>query len=353
MKTDEILKLGLLRLSESSTAKSVITRAPVSRSFAQRFVAGDTLEDAVEAARALNRAGLSASLDFLGESVASREEATAATEMIIRILETIARTGIQANVSVKPTQLGLDLDEEFCRANVEMVLQRARELGDGEREVFVRLDMESSAYTERTVALVESLWADGFHNTGTVLQSYLFRTPDDLERMLNLGARVRLVKGAYKEPTDVAFEDKADTDRAFVEEMERLLEAGHYPAIATHDEAIIAHARKFVFEKGIAKDDFEFQMLYGVRRDLQTRLREEGYNVRVYIPFGDSWYPYLMRRLAERPANMFFMAGSIVKESGVGRFLNPAAIGAGLVAGAAGALVWKGRKKKTKTRRRR
>ena len=135
--------------------------------------------------------------------------------------------------------------------------------------------------------------------------------------------------------------------------MERLLEAGHYPAIATHDEAIIAHARKFVFEKGIAKDDFEFQMLYGVRRDLQTRLREEGYNVRVYIPFGDSWYPYLMRRLAERPANMFFMAGSIVKESGVGRFLNPAAIGAGLVAGAAGALVWKGRKKKTKTRRRR
>jgi proline dehydrogenase len=346
-----MLKESLLRLSESSTAKSVITRAPVSRSFAMRFVAGDTLEDAVQAARALNAAGLTASLDFLGESVKTRGEAEQATDMIIRILETISRTGIEANVSVKPTQLGLDLDEDFCRANVEMVLQRARELGDGDGEVFVRLDMESTAYTERTVALVESLWADGFHNTGTVLQSYLRRTPDDLERLIALGSRVRLVKGAYKEPDDLAFPDKADTDRAYIEEMERLLEAGSYPAIATHDEAIIEHARQFVFEKGIGKDSFEFQMLYGVRRDIQTRLREEGYNVRVYVPFGDSWYPYLMRRLAERPANVVFMAGSILKESGVGRFLNPAAIGAGIATGAAAALVWRGRKRKNKPRR--
>jgi proline dehydrogenase len=318
-------------------------------------VAGDTLEDAVEAARALNAADLSVSLDFLGESVKTREEAEAATAMVIRILETIARTGIDANVSVKPTQFGLDLDEDFCRANIEMVLQRARELGDGEGEVFVRLDMEGSDYTGRTIDLLEALWNDGFHNTGTVLQSYLHRTPEDLERMLALGSRVRLVKGAYKEPAEVAFEDKADTDRMYLQEMERLLQAGHYPAIATHDEAIIDHARRFVWEKGIGKESFEFQMLYGVRRDLQTRLREEGYNVRVYVPFGDSWYPYLMRRLAERPANVIFMAGNILKESGAARFLNPAAIGAGIVAGAAGALAWKARKRRpgTKSRRRR
>jgi len=348
-----MLKESLLRLSESATAKKVITRAPVSRSFAMRFVAGDTLEDAVEAARALNAANLSVSLDFLGESVKTREEAEAATAMVIRILETIQRTGIDANVSVKPTQFGLDLDEAFCRANLELVLQRARELGDGAGEVFVRLDMESSEYTERTVDLLETLWNDGFHNTGTVLQSYLRRTPGDLERLIALGSRIRLVKGAYAEPPEVAFEDKADTDRMYVQEMERLLEAGNYPAIATHDEAIIEHARRYVWEKGIGKESFEFQMLYGVRRDLQTRLREEGYHVRVYVPFGDSWYPYLMRRLAERPANVFFMAGSILKESGASRFLKPAAVGAGIVAGAAGALAWRGRKKKLKPGRRR
>jgi proline dehydrogenase len=347
-----MLKQSLLLLSESTAAKSVITRAPVSRSIARRFVAGDTLDEAVEAARAVNAAGLSASLDFLGESVKSREEATEAAEMAIRILERIAAEGIDANLSVKPTQLGLDVDEDFGRENIELVLQRARELGDGEGEIFVRLDMESTAYTERTVALVERLWADGFRNVGTVLQSYLRRTPDDLDRMLALGARVRLVKGAYKEPEELAFPDKADTDRAFVEEMERLLEEGAYPAIATHDEVIIDHARRFAWERGIGKDGFEFQMLYGVRRDLQQRLREEGYNVRVYIPFGSSWYPYLMRRLAERPANVLFMAGSVLKESGAGRFLNPAALGAGIAAGAAAALLWTGRRSRRGKRRR-
>ena len=348
-----MLKESLLRLSESQTAKSVITRAPISRSLARRFVAGDTLDEALEAARALNRAGMSVSLDFLGESVASRQEAEAATDMVIRILEAIKDEGVDSNVSVKPTQFGLDLDEAFCRDNIEMVLQRARELGDGEGEVFVRLDMESSDYTERTVALVEALWADGFRNTGTVLQSYLRRTPDDLERLIALGSRVRLVKGAYKEPETVAYPDKADVDRMFIQEMERLLEAGRYPAIATHDEAIIEHARHFVFEQGIAKESFEFQMLYGVRRDLQQRLREEGYNVRVYVPFGDSWYPYLMRRLAERPANVVFMAGSILKESGAGRLLNPAAIGAGVVAGAAATLLFRrGKKKRRRPARR-
>lgn len=329
-----MLKQGLLYLSQSAGAQRVLTGTPVTRKLAQRFVAGDTLEDAVAAARALNQAGLTVSLDFLGESVATREEADEAAEMAVRILETVAAEGIDANLSIKPTQLGLDIDEGLARRNVEMVLQRARELGDGEGEIFVRLDMESSAYTERTVALVESLWQDGFHNVGTVLQSYLRRTPEDLDRMTALGSRVRLVKGAYMEPPEAAFPEKAETDRMFVEEMERLLREGVYPAIATHDEAIIAHARRFVWEHGISKDSFEFQMLYGVRRDLQNRLREEGYRVRVYVPFGDSWYPYLMRRLAERPANVVFMAGSILRESGAGGLAKPVGVGAGLLAGA-------------------
>jgi len=339
-----MLKQSLLYLSQSPTARRMVTGTPVSRQMAQRFVAGDTLQEAVAAARVLNEAGLTVSLDYLGEAVESREEAESATDMVIRILETVKREGLDANVSVKPTQFGLDMDPELCRRNIEMVLQRARELGDGAGEIFVRLDMESSEYTERTVALVEALWADGFHNTGTVLQSYLRRTPDDLERMIALGARVRLVKGAYKEPETVAFPDKADTDRMFVEEMERLLDAGNYPAIATHDEAIIDAARRYVWEKGIAKESFEFQMLYGVRRDLQARLREEGYNVRVYVPFGESWYPYLMRRLAERPANMLFMAGSIVKESGASGFVRPLAIGGGILAGTLAALAWRRRR---------
>lgn len=336
-----MLKQSLLFLSQSPTARRLVTGTPVSRHVAARFVAGDTLEEALEAARTLNTADLSVSLDYLGESVASREEAEVGTEMAIRALERIAEQGLRANISIKPTQLGLDIDPAFCRENVERVLERARELGDGEGEIFVRLDMESSEYTERTVALVEALWERGFRNTGTVLQSYLRRTPDDLERLLALGARVRLVKGAYQEPDTVAYPDKAEVDQKFVEEMRTLLERGSYPAIATHDEAIIDVTRRFAFENGIPKESFEFQMLYGVRRDVQQRLREEGYNVRVYVPFGDSWYPYLMRRLAERPANLLFMAGSVARESGIDRALNPVAVGAGVFAGAVATFAWR------------
>lgn len=329
-----MLRQSLLYLSESHAAQRVVTGSPISRRMAERFVAGDTVDKAVEAARELNRAGLSVSLDYLGESVSSREEAEAGADMAVHLVERIAAEGIEANISVKPTQLGLDIDEDFCRANVERVLSRARELGDGEGEIFVRLDMESSDYTERTVALTEALWEAGYHNVGTVLQSYLRRTPEDVERLMGLGSRIRLVKGAYKEPETVAFPDKADVDRMFVEEMQSLLARGKYPAIATHDEAIIDATRRFAWEHGVSKDAFEFQMLYGIRRDLQTRLREEGYNVRVYVPFGDSWYPYLMRRLAERPANVLFIAGSIARESPLHRLANPVAIGAGVVAGA-------------------
>ncbi len=341
-----MLKNGLLRLSESATAKKVITRAPLSRSLAMRFVAGDTLDDALRAARDLNDAGLTVSLDYLGESVATRAEAEEAAAMAIRTLEAIAREGLRANISIKPTQLGLDVDEAFCRENVERVLARARELGDGAGEVFVRLDMESSEYTERTIALVEALRAAGFRNVGTVLQSMLRRTPADVERLVALGARVRLVKGAYMEPEAVAFPDKADTDRTFVQCMTRLLDDGAYPAIATHDEAMIEATRRFVWEKGVSKDGFEFQMLYGVRRDLQTQLREEGYHVRVYVPFGDSWYPYLMRRLAERPANVVFMAGNVLKEARTnGRLAKPAAVvGAGFLAGILAAVAFRRRR---------
>jgi proline dehydrogenase len=341
-----MLKTSLLRLSESETAKKVITRAPVSRSLAMRFVAGDSLDDALRAARELNDAGLSVSLDFLGESVGTRAEAEAAAEMAVRTLEAIAREGLDANVSLKPTQLGLDVDPDFCRENVVRVLERARELGDGAGEIFVRLDMESSEYTERTIALVESLWADGFRNVGTVLQSMLRRTADDVERLIRLGSRVRLVKGAYMEPESVAFPERADSDRAFVEAMRRLLEDGAYPAIATHDEAMVEATRRWVWEKGVSKDSFEFQMLYGVRRDLQTQLHEEGYRVRVYVPFGDSWYPYLMRRLAERPANVLFMAGSVLKEARAdGKLRRPMMIaGAGMLAGFVAALAFRRRR---------
>ncbi|MDQ3387894.1 MAG: proline dehydrogenase family protein, partial [Gemmatimonadota bacterium] len=234
-------------------------------------------------------------------------------------------------------------DEELCRRNIERILDRAQELGDGEGEIFVRLDMESGEYTERTVALVEELWSAGYRNVGTVLQSYLRRTPADLERLVELGTRIRLVKGAYKEPAAVAFSAKSEVDRMFVEEMQLLLSRGVYAAIATHDEAIIAATRRYAWEHGIAKESFEFQMLFGIRRDLQSRLREEGYNVRVYVPFGDSWYPYLMRRLAERPANVLFIASSLVRESPFGRLARPLAVGAGVVTGAIAVLTWRGR----------
>jgi proline dehydrogenase len=339
-----MLRQSLLYLSQSPAAQRLVTGTPISRRMAERFVAGESLDDAIRAARASNEAGLSVSLDYLGESVATREEAEAATGMAIATLERIAAERVDGNISIKPTQLGLDIDEEFCRRNVERVLERARALGDGAGEIFVRLDMESSEYTERTVALVEQLWAAGYRNVGTVLQSYLERTPDDLRRMLELGARVRLVKGAYKEPPSVAYQDKAEVDRMFVREMQTLLEKGSYPAIATHDEAMIDATRRWAFERGVRKDAFEFQMLYGIRRDLQQRLREEGYNVRVYIPFGDSWYPYLMRRMAERPANLFFITGNVLRESPVGRAGKPVAIGAGIVAGALAAMAWRSRK---------
>lgn len=328
-----MLRESLLFLSESDAARRLIKATPVSRRMAERFVAGETLDEAATVARSCNTAGLSISLDYLGEAVTNREEAVAATEVLLATLERIAAEGIDGNISVKPSQLGLDIDEEFCRQNVERVLTKAREVGNGEGEIFVRLDMESSDYTERTINLAVGLWEKGFRNVGTVLQSYLKRTPRDIDRLIGLGMRIRLVKGAYNEPEGVAFPDKAEVDRMYLEEMQTLLHAQCYPAIATHDDAIIDATRRYAFEHGIPRESFEFQMLYGIRRDLQQRLKDDGYNVRVYVPFGTHWYPYLMRRMAERPANVYFITKSLLRESPMRGLANPYAVGAGVLAG--------------------
>jgi proline dehydrogenase len=305
-----MLRAGLLYLSEQPSVFKFVRSNPLAKRFASRFVAGETLDTAVQAVRELNARKITASLDLLGESVNSTAEAQQAADTAISMLERIARDGLDANISVKLTQFGLDLDPAFCITNTTRILERAAALG-----IFVRIDMESSAYTQRTLDLVEQSLFPKFSKTvGVVVQSYLYRTAADVDRLIGLGMRVRLCKGAYKEPPAVAFPDKADVDRNYVELMQKLLERGNYPGIATHDEAIIGKARSFVAEKGIAADRYEFQMLYGVRRDLQDQLVAAGYRMRVYVPFGTQWYPYLMRRLAERPANIAFILGNVIRE---------------------------------------
>jgi proline dehydrogenase len=305
-----VLRSSLLYLSEQPSVFRFVRKNRLARKLASRFVAGETLDTAAQAVRDLNAARISASLDLLGESVTNEAEARTAADTAIQILERIAADRLDANVSMKLTQLGLDLDPGACAANARRVLERARSL-----DIFVRIDMESSAYTQRTLDLVEKELFPAFpKHVGIVVQSYLYRTTEDVLRLIGLGMRVRLCKGAYKEPPAVAFPAKADVDRAYAELMEKLLENATYPAIATHDEALISRARRFVESRGIARDRFEFQMLYGVRRDLQEQLVRAGYRMRVYVPFGTQWYPYLMRRLAERPANIAFILGNVVKE---------------------------------------
>ncbi len=306
-----MLRTGLLWLSEQPRLFSIIRGNGLARRLASRFVAGETVEAAVAALTQLNATGIRASLDLLGESVAGAAEARAARDTYLETLDRIRRAGADANVSVKLTQMGLALDERLCVENLRAIIAQARD-----DRSFVRIDMEQSEYTERTLQLFRQKFHPEFGNAvGVVLQSYLRRTERDVEDMIALGARVRLCKGAYQEPPAVAFPAKRDVDANFVRCMEWLLERGNYPGIATHDTAIIAHAKDFARERGVAPQRFEFQMLYGVRRDLQRRLRREGYNVRVYVPFGSHWYPYLMRRLAERPAHVVFLLGNIVRES--------------------------------------
>jgi proline dehydrogenase len=310
-----MLRNALLYLSDQPTVFKFVRNNRLAKHFARRFVAGETADEALAAVKALNAKGITASLDLLGESTTNEAEARQAGRDYLSLLDKIRERNLDANVSVKLTAMGLDVSEELCVAIMHEVLDRARQ-----HRTFVRLDMESSAYTERTLALFEQrLYPMYAENVGIVLQSYLYRTFADVERALQLKCRVRICKGAYKEPPSVAYPDKDDVDASYVRCMEALMLSGNYPGLATHDEKIIAEAKRFAKEKKIGRERFEFQMLYGVRRDLQERLVAEGYRMRVYVPFGTQWYPYLMRRLAERPANVAFMTGNIIKEMVGGR----------------------------------
>jgi proline dehydrogenase len=309
------MRQGLLWLSERQGIFNFVRRNGMARKFASRFVAGETIETGVAAAAELARRDITSSLDLLGESVTAEAEATAACDLYLRMLDRMDASGVEVNVSVKLTQMGLDIDEELCHANMVRILDKAKALGG-----FVRLDMEGSDYTQRTLDFFgERLFECYGEHSGVVIQSMLRRSEQDVEDLIAMRARVRLCKGAYLEPPSLAFPEKAEVDANYVKLMRRLLAEGNYPGLATHDEAIIGLAREFVGRERIGNDRFEFQMLYGVRRDLQLRLRRAGHNMRVYIPFGTQWYPYLMRRLAERPANIAFFLGNVVRESLPGR----------------------------------
>jgi proline dehydrogenase len=304
-----MMRSVLLWFSERQSIFNFVRRNRLARGMASRFVAGETITEAVAAAAELHGRGLTASLDLLGESVRDFADVEAARDTYLEILRAQAAAGIEVNASLKLTQFGFDLDEARCEAQVRTVVGLARELGG-----FIRLDMESSEYTERTLAFHRRLAADFGGHVGVVIQSALRRSTADVDRLVADGVRVRLCKGAYLEPEAVAFPAKRDVDAHFVRLMETLLTSSTYHGLATHDEVIIARAKAFATEQGIARDRFEFQMLYGVRRDLQDALVADGWRLRVYIPFGTQWYPYLMRRLAERPANVFFIVGNILKE---------------------------------------
>jgi proline dehydrogenase len=278
-------------------------------SFARRFIAGETVEEAIAAARTLQARGLHLTLDYLGESVRTLDEASAATREYVRLIEVIVASGIERNISLKLTQLGVDIDRATCVDNMRRILEPAQRDG-----FFVRIDMENSPYTDVTFQVFETLWQQQYRNIGLALQAALRRTEGDVQRMNELGARVRLVKGAYKEPGSLALQQKGDVDAAFLRLMRVLLDHGVYPAIATHDEAMLAETRDYAAQQGIAADRFEFQMLYGIRRDLQTALVSAGYKLRIYVPFGRQWFPYFMRRLGERPANVGFVVRAILNE---------------------------------------
>ncbi len=299
-----------LWLSEQRRVFDFVKSNGLARKLASRFVAGETVETAAAAAKVLNQDGTMVSLDLLGESVSSREETAGARDEVLEILDAISETKIEGNVSVKLTQLGLDIDRALCIDNMSQILTRAKEL-----DIFVRIDMESTEYTERTLDIFQELH-DKFGNlVGIVIQSYLRRSASDIEMLVERGARVRLCKGAYAEPPELAFQDMKDVRSSFVALMERLVDDGTYPGIATHDDEMVDATLSYVEENSIPVERFEFQMLYGVRRDLQQKLRSKGYNVRVYIPFGSNWYPYLMRRMAERSSNVGFMVRSLMRET--------------------------------------
>jgi proline dehydrogenase len=303
----ESMRGFLLFLSQQARLRRWLETSPLARRLSSRFVAGETLAEALAVAKRVNSEGISVTLDHLGENVTSLEEAAACRDEYIRALDQIKAAGLNANVSIKLTQFGMDLDEMVCRENIEQLVKVAARC-----ENFVRVDMESSAYTDRTLRLVSDLHAR-YGAVGAVVQAYLYRSRKDIQMLCRQRIRVRLCKGAYLEPPGVAYEKKSDVDRNYVELMKILLESGVYPALATHDEAIIAEAERFVAARRLPASAFEFQMLYGIRRDIQKRLASRGHRLRLYIPYGKAWYPYFMRRLAERPANLLFLVRNLLK----------------------------------------
>jgi proline dehydrogenase len=304
-----MLRSTLLYLSNRPRIFRFVRNNRLAKRFAKRFVAGETLDEALAAVAALNARGIAASLDLLGESVTNEREARAAGAQYLGVLDHIHAKKLDANVSLKLTAMGLDISEELCISVMQDVLDRARELS-----TFVRLDMEGSAYTERTLNLfADRLYPAYKDHVGIVLQSYLYRTRSDVERAVQLGCRVRLCKGAYKEPASVAFPEKEEVDRNYVLCMRMLLDKGNYPGIATHDPRIIDDAKRYVDEHRIDRSRFEFQMLYGIRRDLQRQVLDQGFRLRLYVPYGTAWYPYFMRRLSERPANVLFVARGLFR----------------------------------------
>jgi len=307
-----MLRSLLLYLSRARWAKSLVTHFGPARRTALRFVAGETLQEAIEVARHLNNEGLDVTLDYLGESVTDEQGALQATEAYLDMLDAIAEAGVRATASLKPTQLGLDIREALCLSNIRRILERARETGN-----HITIDMESSEYTDSTLEIFRTLRQE-FDNVGTVIQAYLYRSEDDMKALAAEGAFVRLCKGAYKEPADRAFPDKADVDANYVRLTELYLSeearaTGAYLAIATHDEKMLDAAKAYIRAHDIPVDHFEFQMLYGIRPRLQTQLRDDGFKVRIYVGYGTEWYPFFMRRLAERPANLWFIVSNFFR----------------------------------------
>ena len=300
------LRAALLALAANGKLRRWAETSSTARKVSSRFIAGRTLEDALSACAKLRDEGITATLDYLGENVRSAEEAAACRDVFLRAMEALHAAGLEPNVSIKLTQFGIDLSEAGCEANVTPLVEMAERLGG-----FVRVDMEGSAYTQRTLDLVTRVHRR-HPACGAVLQACLYRSAQDVNALIREGVRVRLVKGAYLEPPEIAFPGKADVDRHYIGLAHHLLASGHYPAIATHDERIIDRVERFAANNRVPRDGFEFQMLYGIRRDLQKRLREDGYPIRVYVPFGEAWFPYFMRRLAERPANLLFLLRNLL-----------------------------------------
>jgi len=303
-----MLKGTLLYLAHNGSVRNFVIHNRATRAVSHRFVAGEALDDAIESTRALNQRSMSVSLDHLGENVSDAKEAASAAQDYIAILDRIKQAGVDANISIKLTALGLDISQELCEQNVCRILEHAQQF-----PIFVRIDMEGSAYTEQTVDITLRMHKQ-YEHVGTVIQSCMYSSKKDVEQLIAQGVRVRLVKGAYKEPKTVAFQQKSEVDHNFVRLMTMLIQRGNYPAIATHDEAIINATCKFARDHGISKSVFEFQMLYGIRRDLQEKLVGQGYNMRIYVPYGSQWYPYLVRRMAERPANMLFVMSNAIRK---------------------------------------